>query len=366
MGTAGDEYEYRGAPVITMKQIATETGVSVSTVSLVLNNRDRGRVKSETAKAIRRTAKRLGYHPNPMARSLRTSRTGMLGFISEEVATTPYAGAIIKGAQDSASTHGYVLLTVSTDGSDREPEQIQALKRYGVDGFLYAKMYDQVVDLPSPLRSSPSVVVNALESRDRCPSIAPDEYLIGYDATRHLIESGCRKIAYIGTTQDLPAQVDRQRGYEAALHESGLSKDPGLVCKVGFNQEALDTVGALVDRASPDGFFCFNDSRSFYVYQIAAARHLSIGRDISLVGVDNHPVMAETTAPRLTTVELPHYEMGYWAARKLMDLIGDSDFSTLPWPQTRAPLPPLDAEEPTRIHCRLVVKDSARADARSR
>lgn len=348
--------------MITMKQIAAETGVSVSTVSLVMNNRDQGRVKPETSRAIRRTAEQLGYRPNPMARSLRTSRTGMLGFISEEVATTPYAGAIIKGAQDAASSLGYVLLTVSTDGSDRESDQIQALNRYGVDGFLYAKMYDQMVDLPSPLRSRPSVVVNAQEDRNRCPSIAPDEFLIGYDATRHLIDSGCRRIAYIGTTQDLPAQTDRRRGYQAALHEAGLPYDPGLVCNVGFNQEALNAVNALMDRTSPDGFFCFNDSRSFYIYQAAAARHLSIGRDISLVGVDNHQVMAETTAPRLTTVELPHYEMGYWAARKLMDLIGDSEAATLPWPETLAPLPPIDAEEPVRIHCQLVAKDSTKAD----
>lgn len=349
----------------TMKQIAQETGVSISTVSLVLNNRDKGRVKPTIAKTIRQTARRLGYRPNPMARSLRTSKTGMIGFISEEVATTPYAGAIIKGAQDAASASGYVLLTVSTDGRKQEFEQIRALRRYGVDGFLYAKMYDQEVNLPAALGSGNTVLVNALESQNKCPCIAPDEYLIGYDATRHLIKSGCSRIAYIGTTQALPAQVDRIRGYRAALSRAGLPENPNLICKVGFNQEAQDQVNDLVDHQSPDGFFCFNDSRSFYVYQACAARGLTIGRDISLVGVDNHPVMAETTAPQLTTVELPHYEMGFWSVRRLLDLIGDQEVSSLTWPETKAPFPPLDAQSPVRIHCSLIIKDSARADKQS-
>ena len=348
--------------MITMKQIAERTGVSVSTVSLVLNGRDKGRVKPETARKVRNTAKTLGYRPNPMARSLRTSKTGMLGFISEEVATTPYAGAIIQGAQDAAAERGYMLLTVSTDGGIRESEQIQALKRYGVDGFLFAKMYDQEVDLPQTLRSCPAVVVNAVERADRCPSIAPDEFLIGYDATRHLIESGCRRVAYLGTTQDLPAQADRMRGYQAALKEAGLPASKALIRLVGFNQEAMDQVNDLVDGQHPDGVFCFNDSRSFYLYQAAAARHLIIAVDLNLVGVDNHQVVAETTAPPLTTVELPHYEMGFWAVRRLLAQINPRRVA-LPLPKTRAILPPLDQTDGVRIHCALIRKGSTRLDA---
>lgn len=124
----------------TMKEVAERTGVSVSTVSLVLNDRDEGRVKPAIAEQVRATAKRLGYRPNPLARSLRTSKTRILGFISEGIAATPYAGGIILGAQDAASKLGYMLLTVNTDGNSDEAREIATLKRYGVDGFLYAKM----------------------------------------------------------------------------------------------------------------------------------------------------------------------------------------------------------------------------------
>ena len=100
-----------------MKQIAKELGVSVSSVSLVMNNRDHGRIKPTTAKQIRQTAERLGYQPTPLARSLRTSKTGLLGFISEDVATTPFAGGIIQGAQDAARASGYIMLTVNAKGA---------------------------------------------------------------------------------------------------------------------------------------------------------------------------------------------------------------------------------------------------------
>lgn len=270
----------------TMKEVAERTGVSVSTVSLVLNDRDEGRVKPAIAEQVRATAKRLGYRPNPLARSLRTSKTRILGFISEEIAATPYAGGIILGAQDAASKLGYMLLTVNTDGNSDEAREIATLKRYGVDGFLYAKMSNRFTDVPKPLHDYPLVLVDATDRTGRYASIEPDETLIGYDATKRLI-----------------------------------------------------------------------DARAWYVYENAARRGLVVGRDVSVVGVDNHRVFAETLEPQLTTVELPHYEMGYWATRKLVSLIEgrepDDDE-----PETTAPLPPLDASIPAKIHCTLIDKQS--------
>lgn len=118
----------------TMKEVAERTGVSVSTVSLVLNDRDEGRVKPAIAEQVRATAKRLGYRPNPLARSLRTSKTRILGFISEKIAATPHAGGIILGAQDAASKLGYMLLTVNTDGSRDEAREIATLNAMGWTG----------------------------------------------------------------------------------------------------------------------------------------------------------------------------------------------------------------------------------------
>ncbi|MBT1165346.1 LacI family DNA-binding transcriptional regulator [Bifidobacterium simiarum] len=361
----------------TMKEIAERTGVSVSTVSLVLNGRDAGRVKPGIASKVRKTAEDLGYRPNPLARSLRTSKTKILGFISDEIATTPYAGRLILGAQDAARSMGYMLLTVNTNGDvELERHEISTLKQYDVDGFLYACMFDRAVDPPDSLEPLPTVLLDGTDKRGRLASIVPDEHRIGYDATRRLIEAGCRSIAYIGAGgEDLPkvsgqviadrypADVLREQGYLDALHEAGRETDPDLMIRVSFNRPALDAVSDLFDRKRPDGFVCFNDARAWYVYLCAAQRGLTIGRDVSVVGVDNHRLVSDTLAPELTTVDLPHYEMGYWGTLKLVSIIEHRTPDDAALPGTRSPLPDL-SETNAMIHCTLLERHSVTDPAR--
>lgn len=343
-----------------MKDIALRTGVSVSTVSLVLNGRDEGRVKPQIAQKVRAAARDLDYRPNAVARSLRTNRSHLLGFVSMEVATTPYAGGIILGAQEAAGKAGYVLATVSADGDIDLEQEIRSLVRYGVDGFLFSTMSNRVSDIPDSLAAHPLVLADTVDAQDRFPAVVPDEFLIGYDATMRLARAGLRRIAYVGSTAPMVAQVGRLRGYRQALEDAGLPYDEALVCDVLYNDAALAKVERLFDDASPDGVFCFNDSRAWYVYECAARRGLAIGKDISVVGVDNHPVVSETFSPQLTTIELPHYEMGYWAAAKLISMIDPGADAGQAWPATTAPMPPLDSPSPVRVHCTLLERDSVR------
>ncbi|MCI1225284.1 LacI family DNA-binding transcriptional regulator [Bifidobacterium sp.] len=347
----------------TMKEIARRTGVSISTVSLVLNDRDAGRVKPKTAVHVRRIAKELGYQPNPLARSLRTSKTRILGFISEEIATTPYAGGMILGAQDAASRLGYVMLTVNTEGIASADDEIAALRRYGVDGFVYAKMFNCLTSVPSSLTSLPFVLADAQDEEHRSPSITPDEIQIGYDATRRLITAGCSRIAYIGSLDPMLAQGQRLVGHLQALKDAGLDLGPGMQINVSGNEAALAAIDRLIESEHPDGFFCFNDARAMQLYLCAARHGLHIGEDISVVGVDNHRVFAETLSPRLTSVELPHYEMGFWAVSKLVSLIERQNppKAVLPPPgRDTAPLPSFESV-PAKIHCRLIEKESVQS-----
>jgi LacI family transcriptional regulator len=342
----------------TMKEIAEKTQVSVSTVSLVLNGRDEGRVNPVLAQRVRQVANDLGYKINPLARSLRTSKTRILGFISEEVATTPYAGGIILGAQDAASAYGYMLFTVNTDGAASEDSEIAALKRYGVDGFCYSKMSNRITKVPESMSGYPVVLVDATDAENKVPSVEPDEFQIAYDATERLIKAGCERIAYVGCAENMIAQDGRLEGYLAALKNAGRERDDSLICNVLNNGPALRAVSELFDARNPDGFFCFNDARAWYVYECAARRGLTVGKDLSVVGVDNHRVLAETLEPQLTTVELPHYEMGYWAASKLISMIENKPVDVSKWPETTSPMPSLDAPIPAKIHCSLIEKGS--------
>lgn len=368
--------ERQGIHMVTMKEVAQEAGVSIATVSRVLNGKDRGRIKPEIAREIKRIAEDLGYRPNLVARNLKTRSSRILGFISDEIATTPFAGRIMLGAQDAARELGYILLTVNTgNDANLESRQIDVVKQYGADGFLYAMMYHRKVEVPETLDGLPVVIVDAEDARGRRPSICPDEYGIGYTATRRLLDAGCRRIAYFGADVPIVAQGERLAGYRAALEESPVGFDERLVLAIDEHDLHGD-VPRLFDALHPDGVFCFNDVRAHLAYREADRLGLVVGKDLSVVGVDNQPFIAGILSPALTSVELPHYEMGYWSVRKLVSLIEHTGDDDMPEPVKvrsdssmladlnlmlpagiRAPLPSL-AEQQTQISCVLVEKGS--------
>lgn len=368
--------ERKGTPMVTMKEVAQEAGVSIATVSRVLNGKDRGRIKPEIAREIKRIAEDLGYRPNLVARNLKTRSSRILGFVSDEIATTPFAGRIMLGAQDAARELGYILLAVNTGNDpDLERRQIGIVRQYGADGFLYAMMYHRKVDVPEQLDDLPVVLVDAEDRAGARPSICPDEYGIGYTATRRLLDAGCRRIAYFGADVPIVAQSERLAGYRAALDESPIGYDDRLVLAIDEHDVHGD-VPRLFDECRPDGVFCFNDVRAHLAYREADRLGLTVGRDLSVVGVDNQPFIAGILSPALTSVELPHYEMGYWSVRKLISLIERTGDSAMPEPSAvegasslladlnlmvpagiHAALPSL-TQDRVQVSCVLVEKDS--------
>lgn len=343
--------------MVTMQEIGDSLGVSKAAVSLVLNGKDQGRIRRETAQAIRQTAQVMGYSPKKTSYSSE-KKTRILGFISDHIATSPYAGRLIFGAQEAARQLGYIIVAVNTDGDDQlQASEISALKSYGVDGFLYACVYNQVIHLPQSLNGERVVIVDATDTSGHVPSIIPDERHIGRTATRHLIDVGCKRIAFIGSFGPMQAQRGRLAGYCKELTEHGMAVDDNLIVNVEMGQDGMEKVARLVDRYQPDGFFCFNDARAWYVYSAAMRRGLNVGQDISVVGVDNHQVVAEMMAPSLTTIELPHYEMGYWATLKLISLIERRRLDDLKLLPTNAPIPSLDRIH-AQVKCVLIEKES--------
>lgn len=347
--------------MVTMRDIAAMARVSTSTVSLVINHRDKGRVKPDIAATIWKVAEELGYHPNAMARSLRSGRTHTITFISDQVATTPYAGEIIHGAEDAARQLGYMMFIIDADNERDISGDIDRMLSWGVDGYIYAKFANRYISVPPTLDDMQVVVVNAEERTVIHPRIEPDEFSIGYDATTRLIHAGCRRIAYIGCDEPAIAQVGRFKGYRQALKDAGIPFDKRLTSRVSHGRPALEAVCKLLDDTHPDGVFAFNDARAVYVYDYAFQHGLTIGEDLSVIGVDNHEVICDTTVPALTSVELPHYEMGFWGACKIISMIEGTD----PIEQERvtpsynaASMPPLDTDGPARIHCAIVEKES--------
>jgi LacI family transcriptional regulator len=307
----------------TIKDVALLAGVSPSTVSVILNGVDGARVAEDTRRRVTEAAESLGYEAHPLARGLRTQRSQTIGFVSDLVASTPYAGQMIQGAQDAAWRAGMLLLLVNTGrNADLERHAIRTMLQRQVDGIIYANMFHGITRVPHLHPARPLVLLNGIPAEGVVPNVVPDEIAGGAAAATELVEAGHRRIAYVAESRDIPAVELRLRGYQEALNRHGAQFDPALVLR-----EEPGAVGGyrgvswLLDLPEPPtAVFCFNDSMAMGAYRAAAERGVRIPDDLSVVGFDDHPLIASSLAPGLTTVGLPHYEMGEWAAETLLEL----------------------------------------------
>ncbi|TCO32867.1 LacI family transcriptional regulator [Kribbella steppae] len=306
---------------VSIRDVAAHAGVSVTTVSHVLNEAPGKRITDATRARVKQSADELGYAPSSVARNLRLQRSQMLALISDEIATTPYAGRMILGAQEAASKAGWLLMLVNTGfDSEFEAAEIRALRQRQVDGFLYATMYHREVVLPEAIDGVPTVLLDARSDDLSVPSVVPDEVGGGRTATEELIRHGHTRIGFLNNVDDIPATRGRLEGYRAALDDAGLVFDQRLVVEGSSDTEGgLQTARKLLSATDrPTALFCFNDRMAMGAYHAAAELGLRIPEDLSLVGFDNQELIAEGLRPVLTTVALPHYEMGAWAVETLI------------------------------------------------
>lgn len=335
---------------VGIRDVAREAGVSVTTVSHILNDVESARASDETRERVKTTAERLGYGANRIARSLRRQQSEMIGLLSEDIATTPHAGRIILGAQQAARERGLTLVLINTSRDELDVQRdTDALLRQQVDGVLYATMYHREIALPESLRSVPTVLIDSTSDDGSVPSVVPDEEGGAYLAVNELIGHGHRRIGFITNSEDVPATRGRLAGYRRALGNAGLEFDSGLVVadqsETPGGYTAARTVLTRTDR--PTGLFCYNDRMAMGAYRAAAELGLRIPSDLSIVGFDNQELISEGLYPALTTVALPHFEMGEWALDALARLM-ESDP-----PPSEHPV-----YEPAVLSCPLVRRQS--------
>ncbi|MEZ4735857.1 MAG: LacI family DNA-binding transcriptional regulator [Caldilineaceae bacterium] len=321
----------------TIHDIARQAGVGVGTVSRVLN--DSPNVSPDTRAHVLQIIAEQGYRPKSAAKVLRTSRTHVIGFVTDEIATTPFAFDVVRGAQDAAWAQGKLLLLINTNHNpDLLETAIETMLERQVEGILYAAMSHQPVTLPQNVYEVPTVLVDCFSTDGRLPSVVPDEVQAGYAATTHLLAKGHRRIGLINLTVEIPAQVGRQQGYRQALIEHGIGYDETLVAyRYGEAEAGYD--GALTLMQLPDpptALFCFNDRMAMGAYDALRKLGKRIPQEVAVMGFDNQAVIAANLHPGLSTMQLPHYAMGQWAVNYLLDHGGKPSLTPV---QTKLPCP---------------------------
>lgn len=306
---------------ITMRDVAKAAGVSVSTVSHVVNDKKGARIGQDARDRVRQAIQDLGYRPNAMAKNLVKGGSRFLGLVADAIASTPFAGQIIHGAQDEAWRHGYVLLVANTEGNDdAEAEAIAMMLEHKVRGILYSTWYHREVAMPVGLAEADSVLVNCFSAQGDVPAVVPDEVAGGREATRMLLAEGHRRVGLINTTTASPAHDGRLLGYRQALAEAGIAFDPDLVLDAHPDQEGgYESVGRLLDQRVT-GVFCHNDRVAMGLYDGLREKGARVPEDIAVVGFDNQEVIAAHLRPPLSTVALPHYDLGRVGVRVLLGL----------------------------------------------
>lgn len=307
----------------TIVDVAKAAGVSLATVSRVLNNEDH--VRPEKRERVLQAMSQLGYTVNQQARSLRGGRSNTVGLVVRDLGSG-YVGEIVRGIDQELDNANYDLVLYTTHRSERRDfAHMAAMTRGLIDGLLLVLPRDPSAYVRTlRQRQFPYVVIDHQGVDGRGPAVRAQHRQGAYDATRYLIRQGHRRIGFIAGPPDIFAARERLEGYKAALRDAGLPIDPLLVHEGDFFQprgySAAVELLALAER--PTAIFAANDLTAFGVMEAARDHGLKIPGDISIVGFDDIP-QATHVHPALTTVHQPLEEMGRLGARLLLELIDD-------------------------------------------
>jgi len=308
----------------TIKDIAKETNLSLTTVSLVLNNKPH-RLSKETCERVLATAKKLNYRPNRMAASLVTNSTRIIGMIINDISNTYYA-ELAKGAEARCREEGYALI-ICNAGSKKDNEQyINLLIEQSVDGVISAFWPDVAENDVAQIISQADqasiklVLIDFPRNIPNISYISLDNRQGAYLATRHLINLNHRRIGFIADPFYMKTLSASQRflGYQNALLEADINFDDSLVVPGKYTIESgYHCTKALIAK-EVTAIFAANDLMAYGSYQYAREKDIIIPDQLSVVGFDDI-IYSDFFSPQLTTVRQPTFQMGYQAANELIE-----------------------------------------------
>jgi DNA-binding LacI/PurR family transcriptional regulator len=304
-----------------IQQVANRAGVSISTVSRVVN--DSGYpIRPETRERVLEAVDALGYRPSPIARSLVGKPTLTIALVVPDI-TNPYYPLLSRGVEDVASEHGYTVIFCNTDrNAAKVRHYMEVLREKHTDGFIIAG--GGLEGGGESILSDEDAGKIVLVGRHRWPfpSVQVDNVRAAYEATSHLIGLGHRRVAFIAGPAHLTSARDRLAGYRGAMDELAGGADYTLIREGDFRSESGYSIAASLLRQDnpPTALFAANDRMAIAAMAAAFDSGLRVPDDFAVVGFDDTPA-AQYIRPALTTVALPSYEIGAAAARLLLRLL---------------------------------------------
>ena len=310
----------------SIKDVAKEAGVSIATVSRVLNDIDV--VNEDTKKKVLDAIKKLGYRPNIVARSLKTQRTKTIGILVPDISSQFYP-EIVRGAEDVANIYDYNVILCNSDFDvEKEKEYLRVLKEKMVDGVIYmsSSLSEEMLDLINELDLK-TILVETKDKDGVLPSVTIDNISASYEGTKYLLDKGLSKPAFIGVKQDtMNAWGDRFVGFEKALEEAGINVDEELVyfdnLKVKTGYEAVEKF--IGSNKKFDSIVCASDEIAIGAINRLRENGYNVPEDISIIGFNNNHV-SSYFYPRITTISQPSYDMGSVAMRMLIKLLNKKE-----------------------------------------
>lgn len=302
--------------------VAREAGVSVFTVSAVINRT--GKVSPLLQRRVEAAVRRLNYKPNLLARGLAKRQTNIIGIVVPDIAN-PFFPQVVRGAEDAAQKAGYsTVLCNSDDQREKEELYLELLVSKRVDGILLTKTPGRFS--PSFLRSLkdsgiPIVMLMRTCSGYRSDIVVTDDLKGAVEAVTHLARIGHRTIAFVGGPPHVSNARARWQGYRKALKRCGLRYDPELRVEGDYRLDSGYRAGLTILPRRPDAVFIANYMMTVGFMKAAEEVRLSCPEDFALVSFDDYPWLG-CFRPRLTTVELPKYEVGSVATQVLLERIG--------------------------------------------
>jgi LacI family transcriptional regulator len=309
---------------ITIKDLARELGVAPSTISRAL--KDSPEINSETKKRVKALAEKLNYVPDSIAISLRNQRTNSIGILLPEFVHF-FFSTVVSGIEDVAYAKGYqVFVTQSNELYDKEVVDCIGLQNTRADGFLLCvskntKNFDHIRALIN--KGFPVVLFDRGIPELDCSTVKVNDIKGGYLATKHLIDQGCKRIAFVSGPAHLVSIKERKHGYVKAMNEAGLLIDEKLEIMVDYpvnTEDKLQLLTDLLTNEKPDGIFVHNDMVAIELLEIAKKNNVKVPEQAKIIGFSNW-FFTKYTTPSLTTIEQNGFEIGRKAAELLLEEI---------------------------------------------